>query len=100
MFVFRYIEYNKSKNKDLAWHLVQYLSTTASGKFMGLIPAYTPKLEGDFLKASGEPQHLYQAQISGQDGYGPAFQDILTNKKSAADALKGLSAKINALMQQ
>jgi len=113
--------YNKSKNKDLAWHLVQYLSTTASGKFMGLIPAYTPKLEGDFLKASGEPQHLYQAQIlpstwkltqiptydnqnqaqiSGQDGYGPAIQDILTNKKSAADALKGLSAKINALMQQ
>lgn len=112
--------YSKSPNKELAWHMVKYLSTVAAGKFMGLIPAYTPKLKADFLNAPGEPQHLYDAQIlpsrwektmiptfdnqknaeiTGQDGFGPAITDILGNKKTAAEALKGIDAKVNAIMQ-
>jgi multiple sugar transport system substrate-binding protein len=113
--------YNKSQNQELAWHMVKYLATTAAGKFMGLIPAYTPKLGPDFLHAPGEPQHLYdaqilpsswkltqiptfdnqtQAEITGQDGFGPAITNILDGKQTAAAAVKGIDAKVNALMQQ
>ena len=87
---------------------------------MGLIPAYTPKLQADFLRAPGEPEHLYEAQvlpsswkltqiptfdnqkgdgINSQDGFAPAITRIFTNKKSAAAALKGVDAKVNAIMQ-
>jgi hypothetical protein len=43
--------------------------------------------------------NLKFAQISGQDGYAPAMTDIYYNRKPAAAALKGISAKIDAIMR-
>lgn len=122
--------YHGSKNKDLAWHLVRWLATDGAtmgapegnAPLMGLIPAYKDVASGPaFLQKPGEPAHLKEAQldptqwplcvyptgynqktdeISGQDGWGPAFDDILADRKSAADALKGINDKINAIMSQ
>ncbi len=113
--------YNRSNNKDLAWHFVNWVSTMGSGTEMGLVPDYKDYALGpDFLKAPKEPAHLKQAQldptgwklttvptvynqktdeITGQDGFGPALTSIVTNKKSAADALRGVSKKVDAIMQ-
>jgi len=38
-------------------------------------------------------------EIAGQDGFGPALANIVTNKKRAADALRGVSAKVDAIMR-
>lgn len=114
--------YAGSKKKDLAWKLLKYLTTTGSGTQMGLVPAYKDYAEGpDFLKAPKEPAHLKEAQldpttwplttvpstynqssdlIGGQDGFGPVITDIINNKKTAADAVRGIDAKIDALMKR
>jgi multiple sugar transport system substrate-binding protein len=114
--------YNGSQNKDLAWHFIKYVSTVGAGPEMGLIPAYKDFAQSDiFLKRTGEPAHLKEAfldsatwkltmgptafssklpQISGQDGYGPAIESIVTNEKPAAEALKGVCAKVDAIMAQ
>lgn len=119
-----------SKNKDLAWHLVRWLATdgatmgAADGNapLMNLIPAYKDAALGPaFLQKPGEPAHLKEAQldptawplcvyptgynqktdeISGQDGWGPALDDIISNRKTATEALTGINAKIDAIMSQ
>jgi len=113
--------YNRSKNKDLAWHFVNWVSTVGSGTEMGLVPAYKDYALGpDFLQAPQQPAHLKQAQldptqwkltsvptaynqksdeIAGQDGFGPALTSIVTNKKRAADALRSISKKVDAIMR-
>lgn len=116
--------FSGTKNKELAWNAIKWLATDgnvgAYGTQMGLVPAYKDLALGDaFLKAPKEPAHLKEAQldptkwalsgfpspynqntdaIGGQDGFGPALQDIVTNKKSAADAVKGVCAKVDAIM--
>lgn len=119
-----------SEKKDLAWHLVRWLATdgatmgAAEGNspLMNLIPAYGDAALGPaFLQKPGEPAHLKEAQldptawplcvyptgynqktdeISGQDGWGPALDDIIANRQTAADALAGINAKIDAIMTQ
>jgi len=107
--------YKGSKNVSAATKFVEYMATQGSGKQMGLIPAYKDKALGpDFAQAPGEPSNLVAAQItpaswplnyvnidpstvwaaiSGQDGFGPAFEDIVSNRKTAQAALTGLCAK-------
>ncbi len=119
-----------SEKKDLAWHLVRWLATdgatmgAAEGNspLMNLIPAYGDAALGPaFLQKPGEPAHLKEAQldptawplcvyptgynqktdeISGQDGWGPALDDIIANRRTAADALAGINAKVDAIMSQ
>jgi multiple sugar transport system substrate-binding protein len=89
---------------------------------MSLIPAYADLAEGPaFLGKPGEPEHLKEAQldptawelcvyptaynqktddITGQDGWGPALDDIISNRKTAAEALAGINAKIDEIMQR
>ncbi|WP_329173037.1 ABC transporter substrate-binding protein [Streptomyces sp. NBC_01477] len=112
--------YAKSPNADNAWKFIKYMATTGAGKQMGLIPAYKNVAAGpDFLQAPGEPAHLKEAQLDpaawplarsnidpkgvlstvlGQDGFGPALGDIITGKKTAADALKGACAKVDKIL--
>ena len=122
--------YQGSKNKDLAWHLIHWLATEGAtmgnadgtAPLMNLIPAYKDAALGlAFLQKPGEPAHLKEAQldptvwplcvyptgynqktdeISGQDGWGPALDDIISNRKSATEALTGINAKIDAIMSQ
>jgi multiple sugar transport system substrate-binding protein len=122
--------YKESENKDNAWHLIRWLATDGSvmGKpegdapLMSLIPAYGNLAEGSaFLGKPGEPEHLKEAQldptawelcvyptaynqktddITGQDGWGPALDDIINNRKPAAQALAGINAKIDEIMQR
>jgi multiple sugar transport system substrate-binding protein len=110
-----------SEVKDAAWEFVQYMSTTGSGKQMGLIPAYKDVAEGEaFAAAPNEPADLVAAQltpaswpltftntdpavvsgvVNSQDGVAPAIEDILMNRKSAADALGGIcAARIDPLL--
>jgi multiple sugar transport system substrate-binding protein len=87
---------------------------------MGLVPAYKDLALGEcFAKAKGEPANVAAAQLeplkwplttypgtynqktdmlNGQDGFGPALASLTTNEKSAADSLKGVCDKVNALM--
>ena len=122
--------YNGSKNKDTAWHLVKWLATEGSiagaedkpASLMGLIPVYKDYAMGPaFAQADNAPQHIVEAQlvpatwhsttypsgfnhktdqIEGQDGIGQAIEEILVNKKTAAEPLKGISEKINAFMEE
>jgi multiple sugar transport system substrate-binding protein len=114
--------FNRAQNKDLAWHFVKWISGPGSGTEMGLVPHYKDYAYGpDFLKGRGEPAGLKQAQldplkwkltivptsfnqkndgIAGQDGFGPALTNIMANKQTAADAVRGVSQKVNAIMQQ
>ena len=101
-----------SKSKDAAWMFIKYMTTTGSGKQMGLIPAYKDKAQGaDFAKAPNEPSNLVAAQlvpagwkdtyvnvdpsavwasVTSQDGVGPAIDDITNNRKTAKEALTGI----------
>lgn len=113
--------YEGSNAKDAAWEFIRYMATDGSGKQMGLIPAYRDVALGeDFAKAPGEPANLIAAQIdpagwdltftntdpsavwsavSSQDGVGPAIEDIITNRKTAADALTGVcETRINPIL--
>lgn len=122
--------YQGSKHKDIAWHLIRWLATDGSvmgapggnSPIMSLIPAYKDLAQGPaFLQKPGEPAHLKEAQIdptswklcvyptgynqktdeiSGQDGWGPALDDVLAKKKTAAEAFAGLNDKINKIMRQ
>ena len=114
--------YQGSKNKDTAWEFIKYMATDGSGKQMGLIPAYKDVALGTaFAQAPGEPSHLVEAQVkpagwpqsftnvdpasvwaavSGQDGFGPALEDIMSNRKTAEQALSGLCAsKIDSVLK-
>ena len=104
--------YSGSPKQELAQELVGYMSTEGSGKQMGLIPAYQDRALGDdFATAPGEPEHVVDAQItpaswpltyvnvdpsnlwasvSGQDGFGPGMDDLITNRKTAEEAFGGL----------
>lgn len=104
--------YEGSEVKDSAWEFLKYMATEGSGKQMGLIPAYQDVALGpDFAEAEGEPSNLVAAQldpagwplaftntdpssvwsaVASQDGIGPALEDIITNRKTAADALAGI----------
>lgn len=112
--------YDRSPNKDNAWKFVKYMATEGAGRQMGLIPAYRDVAEGPaFLQAPGEPAHLKEAQLDpagwplartnidpkgvlgmvlGQDGADAAIKDIAYGKKSAADALGGVCAKVDAIL--
>jgi len=112
--------YSGAKNTDLATKFVEYMATQGSGKQMGLIPAWDNRSQGpDFAKAAGEPAHLVQAQlepaawpltftnidpqgvsaeVSGQDGIGPAMTAIITDKKPAAAALAGSCSRIRKIL--
>ena len=112
--------YQGSAQQDNAWKFVKYMATEGSGKQMGLIPAYKDKAKGpDFAQAPGEPKNLVQAQldaaawpltktnvdpkgvmaqVQGQDGIAPALTAIITNKSTAAAALKGTCAKVTKLI--
>lgn len=107
--------------KDGAWEFIKYMATEGSGRQMGLIPAYDDRALGpDFAEAEGEPEGLVEAQlepagwplaftntdpsvvwsgVSSQDGIGPAIEEIITNKKTAAEALDGVcAAKIDPIL--
>lgn len=112
----------KSQVKDAAWEFLHFMATEGSGKQMGLIPAYKDVASGPaFAQAEGEPAGLVDAQIkpadwpltmtnvdpsvvwsavSSQDGIAPAIEDIIMNRKSAADALTGIcGARIDPILQ-
>jgi multiple sugar transport system substrate-binding protein len=115
--------YEGSNSKDAAWDFIDYMATDGSGKQMGLIPAYKDVALGDaFAQAPGEPSNLIAAQVdpaswplsftnidpsgvwgavSGQDGFGPALEDIMSNRASAEEALGGLcESKINEVLDR
>lgn len=110
-----------SQEKDAAWQFLHYMATDGSGKQMGLIPAYRDVAQGEvFAQAAGEPEGLVEAQIdpagwdltftnvdpsvvwstvSSQDGIAPAIDDIIMNRKPAAEALDGIcSSRIDDLL--
>lgn len=116
--------YSGSPSQDLAWQFIKYIATDGTvgptGPLMGLVPAYQDLAHGPaFAEAPGEPEHIVEGQldplewdsttypsyynqntdaIGGQDGYGPAISDIVTNARPAAEALQGVCAKVDALM--
>jgi multiple sugar transport system substrate-binding protein len=111
--------YERSAKKDLAWHFVRWAATTGARPAMGLIPAYKPIIGPAFLDAPNEPKHLEDAfikpaswkltlsppefnvhflEIIGQDGIGPAIEDIYYNRKPAARALAGACQRIESIM--
>jgi multiple sugar transport system substrate-binding protein len=118
--------YSGSPNKELAWHLLRWLATEGSvgdyGSIMTLIPAYKDFALGEyFVDASYAPEHTKEAQldplewelttypsmynertdqIQGSDGFGDALTKILNNKASAADALSGICARVDGVMQE
>ena len=89
---------------------------------MTLIPAYRDFALGEyFVDAPYAPEHTKEAQldpldwelttypsmyndktdqIQGSDGFGDALNDILNNRKSAAEALGGICAQVDAVMQE
>lgn len=114
--------YEGSKAKDSAWEFLKYMATDGSGKQMGLIPAYEDVALGpDFAEAPNEPSNLVAAQlkpaewdlaftntdpsavwaaVSSQDGIGPALEDIVTNRKTAAEALSGVcESRIDPILE-
>ena len=114
--------YAGSKQQSTGASFVKYMATDGSGKQMGLIPAYKDRALGkDFAKAPGEPKHLVEAQIdpakwpltyvnvdpshvwaaiSGQDGFGPALEDIIADRKTAKQALGGIcGSKLDAVIK-
>ena len=114
--------YSGSKNQDLAWHFVRQVATEQAAPAMGLIPAYNPLANSEaFLAQEGLPEHFKDAflgsaafprtmgptafnphftQLTGQDGFGPAIEQIVTNQKPAAEALAGVCEKVDAIMAQ
>ena len=118
--------FSGSANKDLAWHLVSWIATEGSvgdfGSIMTLIPAYQDFAQGEyFVGASYAPANTKAAQldpldwdlttypsmynertdqIQGSDGFGDALSEILNNKKSAQEALSGVCARVDAVMQE
>lgn len=108
--------YSGSAKQDIATQFAAYMATEGSGKQMGLIPAYQDRALGeDFALAPGEPSNVVAAQIepaswpltyvnvdpsnlwalvSGQDGFGPAMEDLITDRASAQDAFGGLCADV------
>lgn len=104
--------YSGSAKQDLATQFATYMATEGSGKQMGLIPAYQDRALGeDFALAEGEPTNVVAAQIdpaswpltyvnvdpsnlwaavSSQDGFGPALEQINTDRASAEEALGGI----------
>ncbi len=118
--------FSGSANKDLAWHLVSWIATEGSvgdfGSIMTLIPAYQDFAQGEyFVGASYAPANtkaaqldpldwdlttypsMYNertAQIQGSDGFGDALSSILNNKQSAEEALSGVCARVDAVMQE
>ena len=118
--------YSSSPNKELAWHLLRWLATDGSvgdyGSIMTLIPAYKDNALGEyFVDAPYAPEHTKEAQldplewdlttypsmynertdqIQGSDGFGDALSEILNNKKSAEEALTGVCAQVDAVMQE
>jgi multiple sugar transport system substrate-binding protein len=112
-----------AKNKELAWKWISYVTT--EGYIVGMataMPAQKEKVVSDeFLKQPGNPAHTKEAfvdsmswplmltastygpkfwQLVGQDGFGGALEDILLNKKPAAEAVAGICAKVDALLAQ
>ncbi len=103
---------DKSEVKDAAWEFIHYMATDGAGKQMALIPAYQDVAEGPaFAQAEGEPADVVAAQIepagweltytnvdpsvvwtavASQDGIAPAIEDIIMNRKPAAEALAGV----------
>ena len=117
-----WVMYEGSEVKDSAWEFLKYMATEGSGKQMGLIPAYQDVALGpDFAEAPDEPSNLIAAQldpagwelaftntdpsavwsaVSSQDGIGPALEDIITNRKTAADALAGVcESRIDPILE-
>jgi multiple sugar transport system substrate-binding protein len=118
--------FSGSANKDLAWHLVSWIATEGSvgdfGSIMTLIPAYRDFALGEyFVDASYAPANTKAAQldpldwdlttypsmynertdqIQGSDGFGDALSAILNNKQSAEEALSGVCARVDAVMQE
>jgi multiple sugar transport system substrate-binding protein len=118
--------FSGSANKDLAWHLVSWIATEGSvgdfGSIMTLIPAYQDFAQGEyFVGASYAPANTKAAQldpldwdlttypsmynertdqIQGSDGFGDALSAILNNKQSAEEALSGVCARVDAVMQE
>lgn len=113
--------YSGSPNQDNAVKFATYMATEGSGKQMGLIPAYQDRALGaDFALAPGEPSGLVAAQIdpagwpltyvnvdpsnvwaaiSGADGFQPAMDDLITDRKSAEEAFGGIcSSTLDALI--
>lgn len=111
-----------SQVKDAAWEFLHYMATDGAGKQMGLIPAFRDVAMGPaFAGAEGEPAGLVAAQIepaawpltftnvdpsvvwsqvSSQDGVAPAIEDIIMNRKPAAEALSGVCAsRIDPILQ-
>lgn len=114
--------YSGSANQENAESFVKYMATDGSGKQMGLIPAYQDRALGeDFALAPGEPSNLIAAQIdpaawpltyvnvdpshvwaaiSGADGFQPAMEDLIANRKTADEAFGGICGdKLNALIE-
>lgn len=113
--------YSGSPNQDNAQKFATYMATEGSGKQMGLIPAYQDRAFGpDFAQAPGEPSNLIAAQIepaawpltyvnvdpsnvwaaiSGADGFQPAMEDLIADRKSAQEAFGSICAdKLDALI--
>lgn len=114
--------YSGSEKQDLAADFVTYMSTEGSGQQMGLIPAYQDRALGeDFAQAEGAPSNVVEAQIepaswpltyvnvdpsniwagiSGQDGFGPAMEDLISNRATAQEAFGGLcESTINPIIE-
>lgn len=114
--------YSGSEKQDIATEFATYMATEGSGKQMGLIPAYQDRALGeDFALAPGEPSNVVAAQIdpaswpltfvnvdpsnlwasvSGQDGFAPALEDLISDRKSAEEAFGGLcESKIDPLIE-
>lgn len=110
--------YKSSKNTELAWHFVKWVSTTGAGPAMGLIPAYKPIVKPDFLQAPHQPAHLKEAfivpaswpttvsppefgpnfaELMGQDGISSQLTDIYFDKKSAAAALASACSRVTSI---
>lgn len=112
-----------AKNKDLAWEWIKHVTTT--GYIVGMqraMPALKQRVSSDeFLKAPGNPPNTKEAfvdsmswplaltastygpkfwQLVGQDGFGSALEDILLNKKLAAEAVSGICQRVDALVAE
>ncbi|WP_022891282.1 ABC transporter substrate-binding protein [Agromyces subbeticus] len=114
--------YAGSDKQDVASQFATYMATEGSGKQMGLIPAYQDRALGeDFALAPGEPSNVVAAQIdpaswplttvnvdpsnlwasvSGQDGFAPAMEDLISDRKSAEEAFGGIcESKIDPIIE-